>query len=60
MDDIAINVEGLGKRYLINERMECYRTLRDVVADSFLGPARRLRAVLSGHAPSNEGATREI
>lgn len=60
MEDITIQVEGLGKRYLISDRQECYRTLRDVVADSFTGPWRRLNAVLGGRAPSNEGGQHEI
>lgn len=60
MEDVTIQVQGLGKRYLISERQECYRTLRDVVADSFAGPFRRMRAVLGGQAPSNDGHSREI
>ena len=60
MEDVTIEVQGLGKRYLISERLECYRTLRDVVADTLAGPWRRMRAVLGGEAPSTEGHLREI
>src|SRR6266571_2723916 len=41
--DLAIRVEGLGKRYRIGER-ERYRALRDSVADAIKAPLRRLRS----------------
>lgn len=42
MSDIAIRVEGLGKRYQLGTR-ERYRTLRDTVTDTLTAPFRRAR-----------------
>lgn len=51
MQDAAIQVESLGKRYLIPQQREKYRTLRDAVARAAAAPWRRLRSVLRGQAP---------
>ena len=48
MNDIAVRVEGLGKRYRIGER-ERYRALRDVITDGVASPFRKLRSALSGN-----------
>lgn len=42
MSDIAIRVEGLGKRYRIGAPAMNYRTLRDTLADAFRMPGRLL------------------
>lgn len=47
MSDIAIRVEGLGKRYRIGKRQASYGTLRDSLAETFTSPFRRLRR--NGH-----------
>src|SRR4051812_19780095 len=41
--DIAIRVEGLGKRYKLGVRPERYKTLRDTLAAAAAAPFRRLR-----------------
>ena len=45
MTDVAIRCEGLAKQYRIGER-ESYKTIRDVITDSFALPFRRLRSAL--------------
>src|SRR5436190_17466205 len=54
MTDIAIRVEGLGKRYRIGER-ERYKALRDVITDAAAAPFRKLRTAFqsNGHADGN-------
>src|SRR5947207_12393723 len=54
MSDIAIRVEGLGKRYRIGER-ERYKALRDVITDVAAAPFRKLRTVFqsNGHRGSS-------
>jgi lipopolysaccharide transport system ATP-binding protein len=46
MTDIAIRAERLGKRYRIGAR-EQYRSLRDVLVEAAVAPARRVRSLLS-------------
>ena len=48
MSDVAIRVNGLGKRYRIGKRQESYKALRDVVADTCKAPARWVNKVLRG------------
>ena len=43
MNEIAINVEGLSKRYRIGARQESYKTLRDTITDAFTAPFRKRR-----------------
>jgi lipopolysaccharide transport system ATP-binding protein len=50
MDDIAIRVENLSKRYYIGEAQERHDTLRDVLADAFRAPLRRAGELLRGQA----------
>ncbi len=47
MDDIAIRVEGLGKRYRIGPR-EPYRALRDTLSEIMHAPLRRIRSGARG------------
>lgn len=49
MSDIAIQCEGLSKRYRIGE-LERYKALRDTLTDALYAPVRRLR---SAFRPSN-------
>ena len=42
MNDIAIRVEGLSKRYCIGPR-EPYKALRDVIGDALASPFDRLK-----------------
>lgn len=41
MRDIAIEVSGLGKKYSLGQ-MQSYKTLRDVLANAFTAPARKM------------------
>jgi len=55
MDDTALRVEGLGKRYRLGCKQESYRTLRDAVSNIFTAPFRTLRSALphgNGHGHS--------
>lgn len=60
MNDIAIEISGLGKRYHIPEQQAVYRTLRDTITDSFVGPLRRLWSVARGRAPSGGNKTQAV
>jgi len=55
MSDIAIRVEGLGKRYRIGER-ERYKALRDVITDAAAAPFRKLRSAFSNSHSNGNGA----
>ena len=50
MSDVAIRVEGVGKRYRIGRR-EAYKTLRDTLAEAAAGPLRAVRSLAgrNGH-----------
>jgi lipopolysaccharide transport system ATP-binding protein len=48
--DIAIRLEGIGKRYRIGGRQEPYRTLRDTLTEACLAPFRRARRRRGGSA----------
>lgn len=50
MSEIAIRVEGLGKKYYIGRKQEKYRTLRDTLAHAFTAPFRRVGKLLQGQA----------
>jgi len=49
-DDLAIRVDGLGKRYRLGARRERYRTLREQLVQGALIPFRRLGSVLRGES----------
>jgi len=62
MNDIAIRVENLGKRYRIGKR-ERYQTLRDTLTDTVTAPFRWLRKVRSANgngAPDHIWALKDI
>jgi lipopolysaccharide transport system ATP-binding protein len=48
MSDVAIRVEGLGKRYRIGASQVRYRTLRETLVGLATSPARRVSAALKG------------
>lgn len=50
MSDVAIRLEGLGKRYRIGASQARYRTLREAIAGLAAAPARRVSAALHGKA----------
>lgn len=54
MSELAIRVEGLGKRYRIGARQASYRTLRETLVDLATAPIRRANSALRGNssAPS--------
>jgi lipopolysaccharide transport system ATP-binding protein len=56
MSDIAIRVEGLGKRYRIGERQDKYKTFGDSVSSALTKPFRAIRSLASrnGHAKRSE------
>ena len=47
--DVAIRVEGLGKRYRIGGRQARYNTFRETLTDAFTAPFRRAGRLLRGH-----------
>ncbi len=55
MSDIAIKVEGLGKRYRIGANQQAYKTLREKLNDTALTPFRALRSLAgrNGHNSTN-------
>ena len=57
MSEIAVRVEGLGKRYLIGGKQEAYRTIRDSLADAVISPVRRISNVIRGRSDSASGMT---
>lgn len=54
MSDIAIKVEGLGKRYRIGARQDKHKTLREKLNDVALSPFRAVKSFASrnGHSDS--------
>lgn len=54
MSDVAIRVDGLGKRYRIGER-EPYRALRDLISESVVAAVRRLNTAV--HPVQHGGGT---
>lgn len=49
MGNLAIRVEGLGKRYFIsNERQAAYQTLGETISSTLLAPARRVKRLVRG------------
>src|ERR1043165_7735279 len=49
MSDVAIRVEGLGKRFSIHAKQEGYQTLRDTVATAALKPFRAMKSLTATH-----------
>jgi lipopolysaccharide transport system ATP-binding protein len=57
MNDIAIRVEELGKRYRIGTAPERYKTLRDTIAASVNAPIQRLRRARAVTSTSVEASS---
>jgi len=55
MSDIAIKVEGLGKRYRIGANQEAYRTLREKLNDTALAPFRAAKHLLTRNGNGQGG-----
>lgn len=55
MSDVAIRVQGLGKRYRIGE-LQKYRALRDILAEAFHSPFRRLASLFRGGSTGDGGS----
>jgi len=53
MSDIAIGVEGLGKRYRIGTKQEKYKTLREKINNVALSPFRTVRSFARSNGHSN-------
>ena len=52
MSDIAIHVQGLGKRYALGSSRKPYRTLRETVVDAIKSPFRKASGAAAAAAPS--------
>ncbi len=50
MSNIAIQVEGIGKKYHIGKKQARYRTIRDTFTDALKSPFRRAGNLLRGQA----------
>ena len=50
MSDIAINVDGLGKKFQIGDRQKSYYRLTDQLVDTIVAPFRRARNLMRGQA----------
>jgi len=55
MSDIALHVAQLGKQYRIGDRLDRYKTLRDVVSDAASAPLRGLRSAFSRDSSGQTG-----
>ena len=58
MSDVAIRVEGLGKRYRIGE-LQRYKALRDTMTDALRGPLRAVSRLRNGRS-AGDGADNMI
>lgn len=53
MSDLAIRVQGVGKRYTIGQQQDSYRTLRDSITDALFGPFRRAASLFRHQQPAS-------
>jgi lipopolysaccharide transport system ATP-binding protein len=60
MNDIAVQVRGLGKKYRIGAIEEGRRTLRETLMDALATPFRKAGSLLSGNASGAAGMEEEI
>ena len=49
MSDVAIKVEGLGKRYCIGANQQAYKTLKEKLSHAAATPFRALRSLVGGN-----------
>ena len=52
MSDLAIRIDGLGKKYRIGAREAPYRTLRESIVGVTAAPIRRIASVIRGNPPT--------
>ncbi len=60
MGDIAIQVEGLGKRYHIGRQQAGYETIRETVTRMILSPFRKAERLMRGQASAAAGLDETI
>ncbi|MCP4417272.1 MAG: ATP-binding cassette domain-containing protein [Chloroflexi bacterium] len=60
MDDIAVQVEGIGKKYHIGKIQARYRTARETLTDAIQSPFRRAGKLLRGQATGAAELDEEI
>lgn len=60
MSEIAIRVEGLGKRYRIGSRQASYSSLRESITDIFSAPFRRAARIFRGDAHGAAGLDQDL
>lgn len=55
MSELALDVQGISKRYYIGGKVEAYRTFRDALTETISAPFRRISGLMRGqaHAVSN-------
>ena len=54
MNELAIRVDRLSKKYRIGAKQEKYKTLRDVLAQSLAKPAQRISSIARGNGHSKD------
>src|SRR5216683_1739505 len=59
MSDIAIKVEGLGKRYRIEAHQQAYKTMREKLNETALAPFRAAKSMLSRNGNGNGNSKSE-
>jgi lipopolysaccharide transport system ATP-binding protein len=60
MNDIAIKVENISKKFFIGKKQEPYQTLRDTITSAFTAPLRKAGQLLRGHATGAAALDEEI
>jgi len=60
MNDIAIRVEGLSKKFHIGRRQGKHKTLRETLTDAFVSPIRKAGNLLCGQATGVAGLDETI
>jgi len=53
MSDVAIRVDGLGKRFSINAKQESYQTLRDTIAGAATKPFRAMKSLTKSNGKNS-------
>jgi lipopolysaccharide transport system ATP-binding protein len=54
MSRLAIQIQGIGKQYWLNQEDHTYKALRDVVTDAVKRPFEAIRAAASGRGRTND------
>lgn len=60
MNDIAVKIEKISKKFYIGQKQEKYKTLRDTLTDAFTAPLRKAGNLLKGHATGAAELNEEI